>query len=62
MLTFPVFAELPNHPLIEQAQRQRGERVQYALENGAQVALTPDGKSFYLYGFPKETLLKILLL
>ena len=48
----PLFAELPNHPLIEKAQQAQMPRVRYALENGAQVELTSDGKSFYLFWFP----------
>jgi len=50
----PVAAsELPSHPLIEKAKEMRAPRVQYAQENGAQVELTSDGKSFYLYWFPE---------
>ena len=49
----PAFAApLPSHPLIEQAQEQRGPRVKYALDNGAQVGLTSDGKSYYLLWLP----------
>ena len=58
LLIFPVgvsfSAELPDHPLIKEAQQKRGPRVQYALENGAQVSLTSDGKSFYLLWFPER--------
>ena len=49
----PVFAELPSHPLIEQAKQERGPRVQYAIQNGAEVGLTADGKSFYLLWLPE---------
>lgn len=48
-------AELPNHPLIEQAKKERGPRVQYALANGAEAELTSDRKSFYLTWFPEGT-------
>jgi hypothetical protein len=48
-----VFAELPSHPLIEKAKQQRMPRVKYALDNGAEVGLTSDGKSFYLLWFPE---------
>ena len=48
-----VLAELPSHPLIEKAKQQRMPRVRYALENGAEVGLTSDGKSFYLLWFPE---------
>jgi hypothetical protein len=47
------FAELPSHPLIEKAKEQRGPRVQYALQNGVEIVLTSDGKSFYLLWFPE---------
>lgn len=47
------FAELPNHPLLEQARQKRAPRVTYALQNGAEVGLTEDGKSYYLLWFPK---------
>ena len=46
-------AELPSHPLIEQAKQERAPRVQYATQNGAEVGLTADGKSFYLLWFPE---------
>ena len=52
----PAFAaDLPSHPLIEQARRERMPRLRYALENGAEIGLTPDGKSYYLVWFPKGT-------
>lgn len=51
----PAFAELPGHPLIEKAKRDQAERVRYALENGAQVGLTADGKSYYVLWFPEGT-------
>ncbi len=47
------FAELPSHPLIEKAQREEAPRVKYALDNGAEVGLTSDGKSYYVLWFPK---------
>lgn len=55
ILNFPAFAELPSHPLIEQAKRERMPRVQYAMQNDAQIYLTQDQKSFYLLWFPKGT-------
>lgn len=45
--------ELPSHPLIEQAKSQSAKRVNYAVENHATVALTPDGKSFYVLWLPE---------
>ncbi len=53
-------AELPNHPLITLSKEKRGPRVKYALDNGAQVGLTSDGKSFYVAWFPEGTNLKDL--
>ncbi len=47
------FAELPHHSLIEQAQQEEAPRVRYALEHGAEVGLTADGKSYYLLWFPE---------
>ncbi len=46
-------ASLPSHPLIDQAKEKRGPRVKYALDNGAQVGLTADGKSFYILWLPE---------
>ncbi len=51
----PVFAQMPSHPLIDKARQEEAPRVRYALENGAQVELTPDGKSYYLLWFPEGT-------
>ena len=48
-----VFSELPNHPLIEEAKQKKMPRVEYAVQNGAEVRLTSDGKSFYLLWFPE---------
>jgi hypothetical protein len=48
-----VFAEILNHPLIEKARQERMNRFQYALANGAQVALTADGKSYYILWLPE---------
>ncbi len=51
--TSSVYAEIPKHPLIDQARKQRGLRVEYALKNGVQVGLTSDGKSYYVLWLPK---------
>lgn len=51
--TASVFAELPSHPLIEKAKQEQAQRVQYALDNGAQVRLTSDRKSYYILWFPR---------
>ncbi len=48
-----VFAEIPNHPLIEKAKQGRMPHVQYALANGTQVSLTSDGKSYYILWLPE---------
>lgn len=52
---FPVFAQLPSHPLVAMAEQKEGECVRYALDNGVQVGLTSDGKSYYLLWFPQGT-------
>ena len=49
----PLLAEIPSHPLLEKAQRERRPRVQYALDNGATIHLTDDGKSFYVLWLPE---------
>ncbi len=46
-------AEIPKHPLIDQAKQQRGPRVDYAIKNGVQVGLTSDGKSYTVLWLPK---------
>lgn len=46
-------AELPKHPLLEQAESQCAERVSYAEENHARIELTSDGKSFYVLWLPE---------
>lgn len=46
-------ADLPVHPLLEQAKSQSASRMGYALENRARVELTADGKTFYLLWFPE---------
>ncbi len=46
-------AEVPSHPLLEQAKRQCADRLNYALENNARVELTQDGKSFYVLWLPE---------
>lgn len=48
-----VSAEIPSHPLIEQAMRERMPRVRYALENGVKITLTSDGKSYYILWLPE---------
>jgi hypothetical protein len=45
-------AELPDHPLLEQAKSQCAERLNDALTNNARVELTADGKSFYVFWSP----------
>lgn len=50
-----LFADMPSHPLLEQAKKARAPRVKYALDNGAQIGLTPEGKSFYLLWYPEGT-------
>ncbi len=46
-------AQWPEHPLLDQARKERAERVDYALKNGASVELTPDGKSFQVLWLPE---------
>ncbi len=48
-----LFAEIPDHPLVELTRQKRGPRLDYALENRAKIGLTPDGKTFYLSWFPE---------
>jgi hypothetical protein len=48
-------ADIPSHPLLKKAQEARRPRVQFALENNAQVRLTSDGKSFSLLWLPQGT-------
>lgn len=49
----PVFAaDIPNHPLLEQAKKANPERFNYALQNGVKIELTPDGKTFFLLWYP----------
>jgi len=48
-------AEVPEHPLLEQAKRECAQRMRYALDNGARVELTSDGKSFYVLWLPENT-------
>ncbi|MBN2453469.1 MAG: hypothetical protein JXB40_04330 [Candidatus Omnitrophica bacterium] len=45
---------LPNYPLLEQAKRENPSRVDYALQNGARIELTDDGKSFYILWYPES--------
>ena len=49
----PCMAGLPEHPLIDLAQRKDGKHVRYALDHGAQVGLTADGKSYYVLWLPE---------
>ena len=49
----PVSGEMLRHPLIEKAKQDHGQRVQYALNNGAGIGLTSDGKSYYLLWLPE---------
>lgn len=46
-------AEVPNHPLLDQAKSRCAQRLNYALENNARVELTQDGKSFYVLWLPE---------
>ena len=46
-------AELPNHPLLKQAESQCAQRLSYAKENHARIEFTSDGKSFYVLWFPE---------
>lgn len=46
-------AQLPNHSLLEQAQSQCAQRLNYAKENHARIELTSDGKSFYVLWLPE---------
>ncbi len=39
-------------PLLRQAQTANPQRYQYAVEQGAQILLTADGKSFYVWWLP----------
>ncbi len=48
-----LFADLPQHPLLEKTRQMRGPRLEYALENHAQFFLTPDGQTFYLLWLPE---------
>jgi hypothetical protein len=48
-------AELPDHPLFEQAKSQSASRMSYVQENHARVELTSDGKSFYVWWLPQGT-------
>ncbi|MFA6610468.1 MAG: hypothetical protein WCT15_06445 [Candidatus Omnitrophota bacterium] len=51
--TAPAMAELPDHPLIAQAQSEAARRVNYAEANDAIVELTADGKIFYVLWLPE---------
>jgi hypothetical protein len=53
VLARPVFGEEPGHPLLEKAKKMRAPRYQFALENGAQIGLTQEGKSFYVLWIPE---------
>src|SRR3989338_7580457 len=53
LFTSSAFAGLPNHPLIDLAKQDHGNRVQYAIDNGAETHLTSDGKSYYVLWFPE---------
>lgn len=46
-------AELPHHPLLDQAKSEDGKRVAYAVRNNARIELTDDGQSFYVLWFPE---------
>jgi len=48
-----LFAEVPQHPLLERTRQERFPRLQFAQQNGAQFGLTPDGKTFYLLWLPE---------
>src|SRR3989338_3418927 len=54
--TVPVAgAEAPSHPLLDQAKRETSERFDYAVNNGARIGLTKDGKSFFVLWTPPGT-------
>lgn len=42
-------------PLLQQAQAANAERYQYAVEQGAQILPTTDGKSFYVLWLPANS-------
>jgi len=46
-------AEVPQHPLLEKTRQERFPRLKYALQNGAQFKLAPNGKTFYLVWLPE---------
>lgn len=46
---------LPDHRLLEQAREESPERFHYALENGADIGITPDGKTFYILWLPENS-------
>lgn len=48
-----LWAEPPEHPLLERTRQERFPRLQYALQRGAQFELSPDGKTFYLLWLPQ---------
>ncbi len=55
LMASPCIASLPEHPLIELAKQKEGQRVRYALDEGVQVGLTADGKSYYVLWLPPGT-------
>ena len=48
-------------PLVEQARAAKPERYQFALDHGADIVPTKDGKSFYLFWLPKTQTSKRIL-
>ncbi len=47
---------VPEHRLLEQARRESPDRFRYALENGANIDITPDSKTFYILWLPKNAM------
>ncbi|MSR78337.1 MAG: hypothetical protein EXS63_08980 [Candidatus Omnitrophica bacterium] len=47
-------SDIPSHPLLEQARQAKLERFNYALQHGAKIELTPDGKTFFLLWYPSS--------
>lgn len=52
-LSGSLYAELPDHSLIDLAIQTEGERVRYALDNGVQVRLSADHKSYFVLWLPE---------
>lgn len=61
----PARVDLDSQPLFKQARQANPERYEFAVEQGAQFAPTPDGKSFYVLwtppGFSKAQLRPMII-